>query len=122
MNTAYKYLFKTLTLDLPAGNTQVSKTIELPKGAMIAAAAKVKGDPNKFLNLGLFEQGQEINTPIDISFWRDREIGNHMIDGFVPVNSDGSSEIEARLITPNGALTSAVNVQIVFVVAQERVC
>ncbi|WP_281990517.1 hypothetical protein [Aquimarina aggregata] len=122
MDIQYKYQFKTLSVTLPANDTQASKTIELPKGLSIAAAAKPNRALDKILNLGLYEQGQEINTPIDINFWRDREIGNHMIDGFVPVNSDGSSELEAKIIAPNGSFTSAITVQIVFVVKQDAVC
>jgi len=118
----YKFLFRTLTLNLKSGETQASKTIELPKGEQISAAAKLRGSLNKNVNLGLFEQGQEINTPIDVDFWRDREIGGHMIDGFVPVNSNGNSEIEARLITPNGSLDNDISVQVVFVVAQPSIC
>ncbi|WP_271770445.1 hypothetical protein [Aquimarina algiphila] len=122
MNTAYKYQFKTLTVTLPVGDTQASKNIELPSGMQIVAAAKPSTTPGKVLNLGLFEQGQEINTPIDVSFWRDREIGNHFIDGFVPVNSNGSSEVEARLIAPDGALAAAITVQVVFVIVQQPTC
>jgi len=122
MDTQHKYQFRTLSVTLPQGDTQASKTIELPKGLSIVAAAKPNTALNKILNLGLYEQGQEINTPIDINFWRDREIGSHMIDGFVPVNSDGSSEIEAKIIAPNGAFNTAVTVQIVFVIVQDALC
>ncbi|WP_271765943.1 hypothetical protein [Aquimarina algiphila] len=122
MNTAYKYQFKTLTVTLPVGDTHANKNIELPSGIQIVAAAKPNTTPDKFLNLGLFEQGQEINTPIDVRFWRDREIGNHMIDGFVPVNTKGSSEVEVRLIAPNGVLSTAITVQVVFVIVQHPTC
>ncbi len=122
MDTTHKYIFKTLSVTLPQGDTQASKRIQLPKGLSISAAAKPNIQLDKILNIGLYEQGQEINTPIDINFWRDREIGNHMIDGFVPVNSDGSSEIEAKLIAPNGPFNSAITVQIVFVIVQDALC
>lgn len=115
----YKKYIKTLSLTIPNGNSTASKTIELPKGVKVVAAAKANQSVDQILNLGLFEQGQEINTPMDISFWRDREIGNDFTDGFVDVNSTGSSEIEAKLISPFGNVTADITVQVVFVIIQE---
>ncbi len=115
-------LFRTLSVTIKAGETVGKNSIDLPKGEKIVAAAKSPTSLSRLLNLGLFEQGQEINTPMDVNFWRDREIGNHLIDGFVPVNSDGSSEIEAHLITPNGPLSADVTIQVVFVIVQLPSC
>ena len=114
-----KPYIKTLTLTIPNGDSQDSKTIEIPKGYKVLAAAKANQDLNQIVNLGIYEQGQEINTPMDLSFWRDREIGKNFTDGFVVLNTTGSSEVEVRLNSPFGTVSSDVQVQVVFIILQE---
>lgn len=109
---------KTLTLTIRNGNTTASETIEIPKGIKVLAAAKTYGTVAQILNLGLFEQGQELNTPMDISFWRDKEIGQKFYDGFVETETSGNNQLEARLISPNGPVNSDITVQVVFVIIQ----
>lgn len=114
----YKKQVRTLSITIANGDQTASKTIDLPKGFKVLAAAKVSGNVDQILNLGLFEQGQELNAPMDVSFWRDKEIGEKFYDGFVETETTGASELEARLISPGGAVTADITVQVVFIILQ----
>lgn len=115
-NSNYRCEIKTLDITLKSGETLSEKEIKLDKGIGIVVAAKPVTDLNGVINLGFFENSQEINTPIHVDFYRDREIGNHPTDGFMPLNTLGGANIEVRLSSSTGPVASDVTVQVVFIV------
>ncbi len=116
--SACKIKVKTLDLTLSPGNSEANKEIHLDPGEEIAVAAKPTAINNEVINLGFYEGGQIVNDPIHVDFYRDRDIGNHPMDGFMPLNSLGNTTIEVRLSSVNGNVTAPITVQVVFLIKQ----
>jgi hypothetical protein len=107
-----KILWKTLNISFGVGEVLAEKDISLEKGERIVAAIATSIVPTQLVDLGLFENGNEVSVPSATEFWKRSDSGQYL-DGFKPIEYRGGSTISARLTT-KVALVDAVDVQIVF--------
>ena len=114
-----KVIWKTLRVAFPVGQDYTEKEISLEKGKRIVAAIATNQDPSQLVNLGLYENGQEISAPMDLDFWR-RSNAGQFLDGFKPLGYTGGATISARLSTTRPLATATdLEVEIVFGIIQE---
>ena len=107
-----KIEWKTLRVKFAVGESFTEKEISLPSGKRIVAAAIAKPVPTVLINLGLFENGNEVSAPMDLEFWKKSEAGQYL-DGLKPLGYNGGATVSARLSATN-ALATAIEVEIVF--------
>lgn len=112
-----KVIWKSLEVNLVAGETVAEGDIHLERGERIVAAASVPVKPGKVVTLGLFENGQLASPSMDLGFW-ERSNAGHYLDGFKPIEYKGGTTITARLAT-KVALAADCQVQVVFGIIQE---
>ena len=116
-----KVEWKTLNMILPAGETRADKDISLEVGERIVVAAAPASKPGKIVNLGLYEGGNEISSPMDVSFWERSNAGQYL-DGFKPISFKGGTTITTRLTTTT-PLAADLQVQVVFgIIKTETQC
>ncbi len=114
-----KVEWKTQVLTLAAGETRADKDLHLEKGERIVVAAVPATEPGKIVNLGLYEGGNEISSPMDIAFWERSNAGQYL-DGFKPISFKGGTTVTTRLTTAT-ALVADLQVQVVFGIIKEEV-
>lgn len=114
-----KTLWRTLRMALKSGETFAEKEISLEKGERIVAAVATNQAAGQLVNLGLFENGQEVATPMDLSFWKRSNAGQYL-DGFVPINYNGGATVSVRIATAKPlASGSDLEVEVAFAIIQE---
>lgn len=114
-----KVKWKTLTVSLPVGQINNEKLITLEKGELIVAAAATNYDPKQIVKLGLYENGNEISTPVSLDFWKRSNAGQYL-DGFKPIEYKGGSEVTAKIFTSEPlAGESDLAVEVVFGIVKE---
>ena len=107
-----KVEWKTQNITLKAGETRADKDISLEVGERIVVAAAPASKAGKIVNLGLYEGGNEISSPMDLSFWERSNAGQYL-DGFKPISFKGGTTITTRLTTTT-PLAADLEVQVVF--------
>ncbi len=113
--------WKTLKIKLLAGETLAEKAITLDKGEKVVASVAVASDPGKIVDLGLYENNQQVSAPMDLSLWKKSNAGI-FTDGFKPLEIKGGSEIQARLSTAAG-LAADLDIEVVFgVIKDDTTC
>ncbi|GEM_PF-3993592 len=112
----HKIKWHTQTLTIPVGQTYDQKSITIPKGESVVAAAVASRTKDQIIDLGLKENGNTIETAMDLDFWK-RSDGASFVDGFKPLEYKGNSDVTIEL-TAKSALTEAIQVQVVFGVIQ----
>lgn len=111
--------WKTLRVTFLKGEAYAEKEVTLDKGERIVAAVATSEMPTQLVNLGLYENGQEVSAPMDLSFWR-RSNSGQFLDGFKPLGITGGSTISARLSTTGIlATTNDLQVEIAFAIIQD---
>lgn len=109
--------WKTLNISLAAGETIATGEVPLERGERIVAAAETGSEPGQIINLGLYEQNNEVSAPMDLAFWKRSNSGQYL-DGFKPIGFKGGTTVEARLTTKT-AVAAQVDLQIVFGIIKE---
>lgn len=111
----------TLKMKLAAGETLAEKAITLDKGKRVVAAVATASEPGKIVDLGLYENGQQVSAPMDLSLWKKSNAGN-FTDGFKPLEIKGGTEITARLFTAV-ALAADFDIELVLgVIKDDTTC
>lgn len=109
--------WKTLNISLAIGETIATGEVPLEKGERIVAAVETGTDPGQIINLGLYEQNNEVSAPMALPFWKRSNAGQYL-DGFKPIGFKGGTTVEAR-VTTKTAVAEAVDIQIVFGIIKE---
>ena len=113
--------WKTLNISMLTGETIANKEIHLELGERIVAAVETGTDPGQIINLGLYEQNNEVSAPMALPFWKRSNAGQYL-DGFKPIGFKGGSSVDVRLMTKS-PLANPVEVQIVFgIIKEDTVC
>ncbi len=114
-----KILWKTLNISFAATDSLAEKSITLETGERIFAAVATSIVPTQLIDLGLFENGNEVSAPTALEFWKKSNAGQYL-DGFKPIEYKGGSELSVRLST-KVALVTAIDVQVVFgIIKQDK--
>lgn len=122
-----KTAWKSLSVGLSVGQTVSEKEITLDRGERIVTAIATNEMPGQIVNLGFYENGNEISVPVDLSFHRKSNAGQYL-DGFRPVEFKGGAGVTARLTTLNNAPYASatdkdLEVQVVFgIIKEDDVC
>lgn len=118
-----KIEWKTTRLSLAEGEQVAEKDINVPPGKRVVAAAVTGQAANQLVNMGLFENGNEISTPADLKFWERSNAGLYL-DGFRPLSYKGGSNITVRVSSPKPmALATGLDVEIVFgIISESETC
>lgn len=109
--------WKTLNISLVPGETIANKEIHLELGERIVAAVETGSEPGQIINLGLYEQNNEVSAPMALPFWKRSNAGQYL-DGFKPISFKGGSSVDVRLSTKS-PIANAVEIQIVFGIIKE---
>ena len=113
--------WKTLNISLVVGETTTTGEVPLERGERIVAAVETGSEPGQIINLGLYEQNNEVSVPMDLGFWKRSNSGQYL-DGFKPIGFKGGTTVEVRLTTKT-PVPAAVDVQIVFgIIKEDTVC
>lgn len=113
-----KVIWKTLRVTMPVGETVATGKVSLEKGERILAAATSGDKPGQLVSLGLFENENEVSTPMDLHFWEKSNAGK-FLDGFKPLDYTGGGTVEARLSTKTAIATKDLQVEMVFAIIKE---
>ena len=109
--------WKTLKLSLKAGDLTAEKNIQLDPGERIVAAATTGKAKDQIIDLGLYENGQQISAPMDLDFWARSNSGN-FLDGFKPLETKGGITCTGRVSTAV-APAADVDIEVVFGIIKE---
>ena len=109
--------WKTLKLTLKAGDLTAEKNIQLDPGERIVAAATTGKAKDQIIDLGLYENGNQISAPMDLDFWTRSNSGN-FLDGFKPLETTGGNTCTGRISTAN-APAADIDIEIVFGIIKE---
>jgi len=113
--------WKTLNISMAAGETIATGEVPLEKGERIVVAIETGSEPGQVINLGLYEQNNEVSAPMALGFWKRSNAGQYL-DGFKPIGFRGGTTVEARLTTKN-PVAAALDVQIAFgIIKEDTVC
>jgi len=116
-----KIIWFTMKMALLIGETQAEKSITLDKGKRIVAAVAVASSPGKIVDLGLYENGNQVSAPMDLELWKKSNAGKYT-DGFKPLEITGGTEIKARLSTAV-ALAADLEMEVIFgVIKDDTTC
>ncbi len=107
-----KVKWRKQVLTIEAGSKYDQNTILIPSGKRVVAAAIGSKPKDQIINLGFDENGSEVETEMDLDFWKKNDTGK-FLDGFKPLEYTGGSTLTLKL-TATTDLTENFQVQVVF--------
>ncbi|WP_417885334.1 hypothetical protein [Zunongwangia sp.] len=116
MSQNTKWRKQTLTLQTDSNFAQ--STINIPPGKRVFAAAATSRTVNQIINLGLDENGSEIEPEMDLSFWK-KTNSVKFLDGFKPLDYKGGSTLTIKA-TATTNLTEPLQIQVVFAILENN--
>lgn len=113
-----KIEWKSLRMKLAIGAKVAEKEITLEKGKRIVTAVVTNVVPVQLVNLGLYENGNEISAPMNLEFWKRSNSGLYL-DGFKPIEFRGGSQISVRIASTVAITDTNLEIEIVFGIIKE---
>ena len=116
-----KVKWRKQVLTIEAGSKYDQNTIQIPPGKRVVAAAIGSRPIDQIVNLGFDENGSEIETEMDLSFWKKNDTGR-FLDGFKSLEYTGGTTLTLKL-TATTDVDADFQVQVVFgIVESETSC
>lgn len=117
-----KTQWKTIRLSLAVGETLAEKEITLDKGKRIVSAVAKNRETAELVSIGLFENGNEVSTPMNLEFWERSNSGQYL-DGFKPIEYNGGSQISVRLSANAPITVAALEIEVAFgIIKDDTTC
>lgn len=115
-----KYEYKTINCTFTSGSPQFqSNDIKLPPGTCVAIAAFYSGDApsDKFIQIGVYDDGVEIQEPTHVESWRKSAAGTYL-SGFRPFSFQCDRNVHIKA-TSDEALAADFKFQMMFIIDKE---
>lgn len=106
---------ETKRLTITSGANQVTADIEptLSESGNLYVGAVAKGDNSKLISIGIYDSGNTIVEPIDVSHFQ--KDGKDIVESSIPIQHRGGRKLDIVVSTNGRAVSADTDIEVIFI-------